>query len=113
MSLVASLSSTLVPLFGHAFEDVAHLEEKLEVRLRLLVKGAGIDTRVQDAMEPIISPVVLIRSSHIHDEPLPSLEHVSCLEKLLAVYGPRIQSEASHNVCVDDSHDQADTLLFN
>ena len=92
------LSSALVSLFGHAYEDTAHQEDKLEVRLRLLVTGAGLDTRAQNAAVTIIPSPILIRSSHIHDEPLPSLEHVSCLVKLLEVYGPRILSEASHSV---------------
>ena len=80
----------MVPFFGHVSEDVAHLEEKLEVRLRLLVEGAQLDTWALDAASPIISPAVLARSSQVHDsdEPLPSLEHVSWLAELHVVYGP-------------------------
>ena len=93
LSPAAFLSSALVSFFGHAIEDVAHLEEKLEVRLRLLVKGAGLDIRKQDSGVKIIPHAVLARSSHVHDgdEPLadkPRARQLSC--RTARSYGPRM-----------------------
>lgn len=104
----------MVPIFGHAFEDVAHLEEELEVGLRLVVEGTGLHTRPQNAAIPVMPPAVLARPPHVHDgdEPLPGLEHVGCLAELLAVLDPCVQPEAGHRVRVDDRHYQADTLLL-
>lgn len=108
------LSSALVPLFSHAFENVAHLEEEPEVSLRLLVEGTGLHTRPQDAAIPVISPAVLARPPYVHDgdEPLPGLEHVSYLAELLAFLGPCVQPDSGHRVRLDDRHYQADTLLL-